>query len=68
MKVRDLMMIAVLAGASNMYAVAAPVYYGPETVMQEQGGAPSDSSDDKKAKKGKKGKKGDKKDDDKKGE
>jgi len=55
------MMIAVLVGGSNMYAATAPVYYGPEAVMQDAGGAPSDSSDDKKAKKGKKGKK--KKDD-----
>ena len=60
MKVRDLMLFAVLASSASAFSYAAPVAYGPEAVMQEQGGAPSADADAKKGEK-KKGKKGDKK-------
>ena len=63
MKVRDLMLFAVLASAGSTFAYTAPANYGPEAISQGAGGAPSDDASAKKAEKKKKGKKGDKKKD-----
>jgi hypothetical protein len=63
MKVRDLMLLGVLAGSASAFTFKVPAAYGAEAIMQDAGGAPSDDADAKKGeKKGKKGgKKGDKK-------